>query len=80
MSKSKSKSEDTQMKNLRIVPVGDPVQKPSIVFEGKAPKKGTDLKFKLSNGITYSGKVENVTENKNTGEVQVSFKDGMIPA
>lgn len=41
----------------------DGVQYPSLRMEGEAPRKGSTLRVRLANGVTYSAKVHAVTED-----------------
>ena len=50
---------------------------PAILYRGGAPKKGSVIKFTLSNGVTYSGKVADANEAE--GEVLVEFTNGILP-
>lgn len=52
-------------------------QHPVAIYRGTAPEKGKVIRITLDNGLTYSGKVADVTEAD--GEVMVEFKDGIAP-
>lgn len=67
-----------EIKGARIVRINnDGVSAPCIVYDGEEPAKGSTIKFELDNGVTYSGKVADVTSAD--GNVLVEFKDGIVP-
>ena len=68
----------TDIKGVTIVrmPRGA-VDYPAAVYRGTAPAKGETLRFELDNGVTYAGKVHDVTEAD--GEVLAEFVDGIAP-
>ena len=64
------------VKLTRVGP-GTGVSTPAALYDGKAPKVGQRLHFKLANGVTYTGIVADATEAD--GNVLVEFKDGIKP-
>lgn len=55
----------------------DGISPPCALYKGTAPDVGATIKFRLDNGVVYSGVVAEVTDA--AGEVLVEFKDGIQP-
>jgi len=50
---------------------------PAMIYKGELPEKGDVMKFRMPNGVTYSGKIADFIESN--GEILVEFTDGILP-